>query len=280
MSSLPHGLVGIGFWITDIVLLVRTRRDGGVLQANLQALFLSVLGEIACGLTLLPACFGHGQTIALGIAAACVFLANLIVRTLCAVKLGHIPNADPASPDADSAVLSAEKHLSLAAALAGLACFLLGVALLYVISDVGFPAFHEKVLQISQGENGTGAAYFGAAVYIILLLSYLIFAPLQFGSLVFSLCVMIALFSMAAGRKGRHMLGIAIALWIVEAFALFCSALFPAVFPLHPAVIATDVLFFLAWTAQAVLCTVLTARTKRLSKVRSASAAVQNSSLA
>lgn len=103
---------------------------------------------------------------------------------------------------------------------------------------------------------------------------------LLFGVLVFSLCVMIALFSMAAGRKGRHMLEITIALWIVEAFALFCSALFLAVFPLHPAVIATDVLFFLAWTAQAILCTVLTARTKRLSKVRSASAAVQESSLA
>ena len=172
------------------------------------------------------------------------------------------------------------KSISLAAALAGLACFLLGVALLYVISDVGFPAFHEKVLQISQGANGAGAAYFGAAVYIILLLSYLIFAPLQFGALAFSLCVMIALFSMAAGRKGRHMLGIAIALWIVEAFALFCSALFPAVFPLHPAVIATDVLFFLAWTAQAVLCTVLTARTKHPSKARPASAAVQENSLA
>lgn len=103
---------------------------------------------------------------------------------------------------------------------------------------------------------------------------------LLFGVLVFSLCVMIALFSMAAGRKGRHMLGIAIARWIVEAFALFCSALFLAVFPLHPAVIATDVLFFLAWTAQAVLCTVLTARAKRPSKVRPASAAVQENSLA
>ena len=58
------------------------------------------------------------------------------------------------------------------------------------------------------------------------------------------------------------------------------QALFLAVFPLHPAVIATDVLFFLAWTAQAVLCTVLTARAKRPSKARPASAAVQESSLA
>ena len=58
------------------------------------------------------------------------------------------------------------------------------------------------------------------------------------------------------------------------------QALFLAVFPLHPAVIATDVLFFLAWTAQAVLCTVLTARAKRPSKVRPASAAVQENSLA
>lgn len=256
-------LVAIAFWIADIALLANAKKNGTLSRTSLYALYISVIGDLACGLVLLPSLLGNSQNLPLGVTAGCLFVANFVLRILCAVKLA--PFLRRSAPVLRPAVLvtTTQQHLSLAAALTGIACFLLGVALFYVISDIGFPAFYEKITQVSQNADASGAAYLVGFIYFILMLAFILFIPVQFASLVFLLCILIALFLMAAGKKRLHMLALTIALWVMEVLAIILSTVFLSLLALHPAVIVTDVLFFLAWTAQAILCTVLTVQIRR-----------------
>lgn len=269
-------LTAIGFWIADIALLANAKKNGSITRTSLYALYISVIGDLACGFVLLPSLLENSQNLPLGVMAGCLYAANFVLRILCAVKLASFLHRS--TPVLRPAVLvtAKQKHLSLAAALTGVVCFLLGVALFYVISDIGFPAFHEKITQVSQNADASGAAYLVGFIYFILIIAYGLFIPVQFASLVFLLCILIALFLMAAGKKRLHMLALTIALWVMEVLSIILSSVFLSLLALHPAVIVTDVLFFLVWTAQAILCSVLTVSVRRHSAARPQSAINQD----
>lgn len=261
-------VIGTAVYLADIVLLAKTYNRGIVSDSQTSALYASVVGDLCMAFCVFPLFIKH-PTLALGIAAECLIVTNFVLRMVCTVKLSHAVRArssekkHPSPAVAQTVTLSPkEKRLSLAAAFTGLACIVLGIALLCVVFRIGIPAFYENAAQNSQDLDSTGQLYSGAIGGFVLAFGVIFFVTIQIATLCLVLGVCVALFLFARGKKRLSMPGIAISLWTMEGFSLVFSLMLLLVLPPHPAVIVTAVLFFSAETAQAILCTVLNAHSR------------------
>lgn len=261
-------VIGTAVYLADIVMLAKAYNRSVISDRQTSALYASVVGDLCMAFGILPL-FINYPALALGIAAECLIVGNFALRMVCTVKLSHAVQEQPSekkhsSPSvAQTVTLSPkEKRLSLAAAFTGLACIVLGIALLCVIVRIEIPAFYENAAQNSQDLDSTGQLYSGAIGGFVLAFGVIFFVTIQIATLCLVLGVCVALFLFACGKKRPSLLGIAISLWTMEGFSLVFSLMLLLVLPPHPAVIITAVLFFSAETAQAILCTVLNAHSR------------------
>lgn len=267
-------LIGTAVYLADIVLLAKAYNRGVVSDGQITTLYASVVGDLCMAFCIFPLFIRH-PALAIGIAAGCLIVGNFVLRMNCALKLASIAkersseNRNPVPAVTPSVTLSPkEKQLSLAAAFTGLACIVLGIALFCVVFRIGIPAFYENAAQSAQDLDSTGQLYSGAIGGLVLAFGGMFFVTIQIASLCLILGVCVALFLFARGKKRLSMLGIAISLWTMEGFSLLFSLMLLLILPLHPAVIVTAALLFSAETAQAILCTVLHAQSKRNSAAR------------
>ena len=255
-------IIGAVVYIANIAFLAKAHKSGVISDGKISTLYASVFGDLCMAFCAFPLFVNH-PALALGIAAGCLIVANFVLRMVCAVKLAHMirarssDNRHPAPAVPLFTPSAKEKRLSLAAAFTGLACIVLGIALFCVVFRIGIPAFYENVAQNSQDLDTTGQLYAGAIAGFVFAFGAAFFVVFQTSALGLVLSVSIALIFFSRGKKQLSMLGITIALWIMEGLSLVFSLMLLSLLPLHPAVISTAVLLFSAETAQAILCTIL-----------------------
>ena len=261
-------VIGTAVYLADIVMLAKANNRDVISDAQTSALYASVVGDLCMAFCVFPLFINH-PALALGTAAECLIVGNFALRMVCTVKLSHAVQKQPSEKKHSSPAVTQpvtlspkEKKLSLAAAFAGIACIVLGIALFCVVFRIGVPAFYENAAQNSQDLDSTGQLYSGAIGGLVLAFGGMFFVTIQIATLCLVLGVCVALFLFAGGKKRLSLPGIAISLWIMEGFSLVFSLMLLLVLPPHPAVIVTAVLFFSAETAQAILCTVLNAHSR------------------
>lgn len=256
-------VIGSVLYLADIVLLAKAYNRGIVSDAQTSALYASVVGDLCMAFCVFPLFINH-PALALGIAAECLIVGNFALRMVCTVKLSHAVQKQPSenkhsSPAvAQTVTLSPkEKRLSLAAAFTGLACIVLGTALLCVV-------FRIRILSNAQSTDADSQIHSNFAYSLILsIFIYIIASPVFY----LFLSILFVLFRMATKGQYSDILGITITLWIMNALTiLFFSFIIFHLSP-DPVAIVTAVLLFSAETAQAILCTVLQAYAKRHSPV-------------
>ena len=256
-------VIGTAVYIADIVLLAKAYNRGIVSDSQTSALYASVVGDLCMAFCVFPLFINH-PALALGIAAGCLIVGNFVLRMNCTLKLASIArersseNRDPVPAVKPPVALSPkEKRLSLAAAFTGLACIVLGTALLCVV-------FRIRILSNAQSTDADSQIHSNFAYSLILsIFIYIIASPVFY----LFLSILFVLFRMATKGQYSDILGITITLWIMNALTiLFFSFIIFHLSP-DPVAIVTAVLLFSAETAQAILCTVLQAYAKRHSPV-------------
>lgn len=132
-------VIGTAVYLADIVLLAKAYNRGIVSDSQTSALYASVVGDLCMAFCVFPLFINH-PALVLGIAAECLIVTNFVLRMNCTLKLASIArersseNRDPVPAVKPPVTLSPkEKKLSLAAAFAGLACIVLGIALFCVV---------------------------------------------------------------------------------------------------------------------------------------------------
>ena len=256
-------VIGSVLYLADIVMLAKAYNRSVISDRQTSALYASVVGDLCMAFCVFPLFINH-PALALGIAAECLIVGNFALRMVCTVKLSHAVQKQPSenkhsSPAvAQTVTLSPkEKRLSLAAAFTGLACIVLGTALLCVV-------FRIRILSNAQSTDAdiqTDWAIF--FLLSILITISIISSPVFY----LFLSILFVLFRMATKGQYLDILGITITLWIMNALTIFFFSFIIFPLPPDPVVIVTAVLFFSAETAQAILCTVLQAYAKRHSPV-------------
>ena len=256
-------VIGSVLYLADIVLLAKAYNRGIVSDAQTSALYASVVGDLCMAFCVFPLFINH-PALALGIAAECLIVTNFVLRMVCTVKLSLAVQKQPSEKKHSSPAVAQtvtlspkEKRLSLAAAFTGLACIVLGIALLCVIVRI-------RILSNVQSTDADIQTDWG----IFFLLSILITISIISSPVFFLfLSILFVLFRMATKGQYLDILGITITLWIMNALTiLFFSFIIFHLSP-NPVTIVTAVLLFSAETAQAILCTMLHAYTKRHSPV-------------
>ena len=256
-------VIGSVLYLADIVLLAKANNRDVISDAQTSALYASVVGDLCMAFCVFPLFINH-PALALGIAAECLIVGNFALRMVCTVKLSHAVQKQPSenkhsSPAvAQTVTLSPkEKKLSLAAAFTGIACIVLGIALLCVV-------FRIRILSNAQSTDADSQIHSNFAYSLILsIFIYIIASPVFY----LFLSILFVLFRMATKGQYSDILGITITLWVMNALTIlfFSFIIFPL--PPDPVAIVTAVLLFSAETAQAILCTVLQAYAKRHSPV-------------
>ncbi|HIZ64044.1 MAG TPA: hypothetical protein H9670_05690 [Firmicutes bacterium] len=256
-------VIGSVLYLADIVMLAKANNRDVISDAQTSALYASVVGDLCMAFCVFPLFINH-PALALGTAAECLIVGNFALRMVCTVKLSHAVQEQPSekkhsSPAfAQTVTLSPkEKRLSLAAAFTGLACIVLGIALLCVIVRI-------RILSNVQSTDADIQTDWG----IFFLLSILITISIISSPVFFLfLSILFVLFRMATKGQYLDILGITITLWIMNALTILFFSFIIFHLPPDPVAIVTAVLLFSAETAQAILCTVLQAYAKRHSPV-------------
>ena len=256
-------VIGSVLYLADIVLLAKANNRDVISDAQTSALYASVVGDLCMAFCVFPLFINH-PALALGIAAECLIVGNFALRMVCTVKLSHAVQKQPSenkhsSPAvAQTVTLSPkEKRLSLAAAFTGLACIVLGIALLCVIVRI-------RILSNVQSTDADIQTDWGIFFLLSILITISIISSPVF---YLFLSILFVLFRMATKGQYLDILGITITLWVMNALTiLFFSFIIFHLSP-NPVTIVTAVLLFSAETAQAILCTMLHAYTKRHSPV-------------
>lgn len=256
-------VIGSVLYLADIVMLAKAYNRSVISDRQTSALYASVVGDLCMAFGILPL-FINYPVLALDIAAECLIVGNFVLRMVCTVKLSHAVQEQPSekkhSPPAvaQTVTLSQKgKRLSLVAAFAGLACIVLGIALFCVI-------FRIRILSNAQSTDADSQIHSNFAYSLILsIFIYIIASPVFY----LFLSILFVLFRMATKGQYSDILGITITLWVMNALTiLFFSFIIFHLSP-NPVTIVTAVLLFSAETAQAILCTMLHAYTKRHSPV-------------
>ncbi len=256
-------VIGTVLYLADIVMLAKAYNRSVISDRQTSALYASVVGDLCMAFGILPL-FINYPVLALDIAAECLIVGNFVLRMVCTVKLSLAVQKQPSenkhsSPAvAQTVTLSPkEKRLSLAAAFTGLACIVLGIALLCVIVRI-------RILSNVQSTDADIQTDWG----IFFLLSILITISIISSPVFFLfLSILFVLFRMATKGQYLDILGITITLWIMNALTIFFFSFIIFHLPPDPVAIVTAVLFFSAETAQAILCTVLHAHAGQHSPV-------------
>ena len=256
-------VIGSVLYLADIVLLAKANNRDVISDAQTSALYASVVGDLCMAFCVFPLFINH-PALALGIAAECLIVGNFALRMVCTVKLSHAVQKQPSEKKHSSPAVAQtvtlspkEKRLSLAAAFTGLACIVLGIALLCVIVRI-------RILSNVQSTDADSQIHSNFAYSLILsIFIYIIASPVFY----LFLSILFVLFRMATKGQYSDILGITITLWVMNALTIlfFSFIIFPL--PPDPVAIVTAVLLFSAETAQAILCTVLQAYAKRHSPV-------------
>ena len=256
-------VIGSVLYLADIVMLAKAYNRGIVSDAQTSALYASVVGDLCMAFCVFPLFINH-PALALGIAAECLIVGNFALRMVCTVKLSHAVQKQPSEKKHSSPAVAQtvtlspkEKRLSLAAAFTGLACIVLGTALLCVIVRI-------RILSNAQSTDADSQIHSNFAYSLILsIFIYIIASPVFY----LFLSILFVLFRMATKGQYSDILGITITLWVMIALTiLFFSFIIFHLSP-NPVTIVTAVLLFSVETAQAILCTVLQAYAKRHSPV-------------
>lgn len=256
-------VIGSVLYLADIVLLAKANNRDVISDAQTSALYASVVGDLCMAFCVFPLFIKH-PALALGIAAGCLIVGNFVLRMNCTLKLASIArersseNRDPVPAVKPPVTPSPkEKKLSLAAAFTGLACVVIGIALFCVV-------FRIRILSNAQSTDADSQIHSNFAYSLILsIFIYIIASPVFY----LFLSILFVLFRMATKGQYSDILGITITLWVMNALTiLFFSFIIFHLSP-NPVTIVTAVLLFSAETAQAILCTMLHAYTKRHSPV-------------
>lgn len=256
-------VIGSVLYLADIVMLAKAYNRSVISDRQTSALYASVVGDLCMAFGILPL-FINYPVLALDIAAECLIVGNFVLRMVCTVKLSHAVQKQPSenkhsSPAvAQTVTLSPkEKKLSLAAAFTGLACIVLGTALLCVIVRI-------RILSNAQSTDADIQTDWAIFFLLSILITISIIASPVF---YLFLSILFVLFRMATKGQYSDILGITITLWVMNALTIlfFSFIIFPL--PPDPVAIVTAVLLFSVETAQAILCTMLHAYTKRHSPV-------------
>lgn len=256
-------VIGSVLYLADIVLLAKANNRDVISDAQTSALYASVVGDLCMAFCVFPLFINH-PALALGIAAECLIVGNFALRMVCTVKLSHAVQKQPSenkhsSPAvAQTVTLSPkEKRLSLAAAFTGIACIVLGIALFCVV-------FRIRILSNAQSTDADIQTDWGIFFLLSILITISIISSPVF---YLFLSILFVLFRMATKGQYSDILGITITLWVMNALTiLFFSFIIFHLSP-NPVTIVTAVLLFSVETAQAILCTMLHAYTKRHSPV-------------
>ena len=256
-------VIGSVLYLADIVMLAKAYNRSVISDRQTSALYASVVGDLCMAFCVFPLFINH-PALALGIAAECLIVGNFALRMVCTVKLSHAVQKQPSenkhsSPAvAQTVTLSPkEKRLSLAAAFTGLACIVLGTALLCVIVRI-------RILSNAQSTDADIQTDWGIFFLLSILITISIISSPVF---YLFLSILFVLFRMATKGQYLDILGITITLWIMNALTIFFFSFIIFHLSPDPVTIVTAVLLFSAETAQAILCTTLHAYTKRHSPV-------------
>ena len=256
-------VIGSVLYLADIVMLAKANNRGIISDAQTSALYASVVGDLCMAFCVFPLFINH-PALALGIAAECLIVGNFALRMVCTVKLSHAVQKQPSEKKHSSPAVAQtvtlspkEKRLSLVAAFAGIACVVIGIALFCVV-------FRIRILSNAQSTDADSQIHSNFAYSLILsIFIYIIASPVFY----LFLSILFVLFRMATKGQYSDILGITITLWVMNALTiLFFSFIIFHLSP-NPVTIVTAVLLFSAETAQAILCTMLHAYTKRHSPV-------------
>lgn len=256
-------VIGTAVYLADIVMLAKANNRDVISDAQTSALYASVVGDLCMAFCVFPLFIKH-PALALGIAAECLIVAIFVLRMVCTVKLSHAVQKQPSEKKHSSPAVAQtvtlspkEKRLSLAAAFTGLACIVLGTALLCVV-------FRIRILSNAQSTDADNQTDWGIFFLLSILITISIISSPVF---YLFLSILFVLFRMATKGQYSDILGITITLWVMNALTiLFFSFIIFHLSP-NPVTIVTAVLLFSAETAQAILCTMLHAYTKRHSPV-------------
>lgn len=256
-------VIGSVLYLADIVMLAKANNRDVISDAQTSALYASVVGDLCMAFCVFPLFINH-PALALGIAAECLIVGNFALRMVCTVKLSHAVQKQPSEKKHSSPAVAQtvtlspkEKRLSLAAAFTGIACIVLGIALFCVV-------FRIRILSNAQSTDADIQTDWGIFFLLSILITISIISSPVF---YLFLSILFVLFRMATKGQYSDILGITITLWVMNALTiLFFSFIIFHLSP-NPVTIVTAVLLFSVETAQAILCTMLHAYTKRHSPV-------------
>ena len=256
-------VIGSVLYLADIVMLAKAYNRSVISDRQTSALYASVVGDLCMAFCVFPLFINH-PALALGIAAECLIVGNFALRMVCTVKLSHAVQKQPSEKKHSSPAVAQtvtlspkEKRLSLAAAFTGLACIVLGTALLCVIVRI-------RILSNAQSTDADIQTDWGIFFLLSILITISIISSPVF---YLFLSILFVLFRMATKGQYLDILGITITLWIMNALTIFFFSFIIFHLSPDPVTIVTAVLLFSAETAQAILCTTLHAYTKRHSPV-------------